>query len=381
MFFKATSTMKLVFDTNIIHEDFHLHGPRIAKLCSATEKLGYELMVPEVVVDEMANQYRKKILQNLAGYTSVLKMTARTQGNEDKFDKDAFLSEKVKQYELFLRQRLDELGIKVIAYPQVDAKALVAKELCVRKPFREIKDGIIGVRDSLIWESVKSLCKPSQDLIEDPQIMFLTANTKDFAGFDGTLHPDLVQELKNAGYAENCVSLVSNIDEFFKNSIDTSLEELEQIRSALIKTGKFNRFDVMEESERLLDKDFLTDILNVVDFDSGQPCYIPGGIEEPTVKYVDEPIIEDVTVRRLSDHAVLVEVQASVEVDWDFFVEKANYCLFEDGKMPSIIDGDLNDYYMLCEGSAKLSVNLTFTTTPRLGKIISEDVQVTDVEI
>ena len=76
--------MKLVFDTNIIHEDFHLYGGRITKLCSAAEKLGYDLMIPDVVVDETVNQYRKKLLDNYSGYAGVMKLVARTQGADDK---------------------------------------------------------------------------------------------------------------------------------------------------------------------------------------------------------------------------------------------------------------------------------------------------------
>ena len=44
--------MKLVLDTNVIHGDFLLHGPRITKLCSAAPSLGYEVLIPEVVCDE-----------------------------------------------------------------------------------------------------------------------------------------------------------------------------------------------------------------------------------------------------------------------------------------------------------------------------------------
>ncbi len=41
--------MKLVLDTNVIHDDYMLHDPRITKLSSAAPSLGYEVLVPEVV--------------------------------------------------------------------------------------------------------------------------------------------------------------------------------------------------------------------------------------------------------------------------------------------------------------------------------------------
>lgn len=371
--------MKLIFDTNIIHEDFHLAGPRITKLCSAAEKLGYELMIPVVVVDEMVNQYRKKMLQYLSGYAGVLKMVSRLQGIEDKFNRDEFLNSKVSEYESFIRKRVKELGITVIDYPKVDIKTLVSKELNVKKPYREYKNEIIGNRDSLIWESVKSICKPPVSLTEDPQIEFLTENTKDFAGADKKLHPDLVLELKTAGFAENCVILLPNVKEFFKNIIDPELKELEQIKEALINSGKFNRFDITEELSRVLDQDYISEVINDSDFESGEHYYLPRYIEDPTVNFVNEPIVESVSVRQLSDQTVLVEIMAKVSADMDYFVYKPDYYIYEDELDVSIIDDNWNDYYMLCEGSAVVYANLSFHTTAKLRKILSVDVQVSEV--
>ena len=373
--------MILVFDTNIIHEDFHLYGGRITKLCSAAQKLGYDLMIPDVVVDETVNQYRKKLLDNYSGYAVVMKLVARTQGADDKLDKDAFISDKVKEYDAYLRKRLAELKIHVIPYPTVDVKALVSKDLNVTKPFKETKEGNIGYRDAIIWESIKSICQPPRTLTEDPQIELLTENTRDFAGPDNALHTDLVAEVKAAGFAENVVALIPNVNEFFKNRIDPELEELEQIKEDLIKTGKFNRFDVNEETSSVLDKDYITEIINDSDFDSGQRYYLPGYMEDPTINYINDPVIEDITVRRLSDHTALVEVQARATVEMDFFVYKPDYYIYEDERRFSIMDEDWNEYYMWCEGSVDVCTYLSFRTTAKLGKILSVEVQVTEVEV
>lgn len=368
--------MKLIFDTNIIHEDFHLYGPRITKLTNAAAKLGYDLMVPDVVVDEMVNQYRKKLIQFMPGYTGMQKLIRRTQGGEDKFDKDAFLSDNISEYETFLRKKLKGIGIKVIDYPKVDVKTLVSKDLNVKKPFREIKDGSIGYRDALIWETVKSVCQPPTALLEDPQVEFLTENTKDFAGADNALHTDLVEELKTAGFSENCVLLVPDVKQFFETKIDTELEELEQIKMALQKSGKFNRFELTDEVSRVLSEDYVTDILKESDYDSGDHYHLPGYMEDPTIGNVNIPCIDDVMVRRLSDQSVLIEVEANVNVDLDFFVYKADYYLIDEDDAPYIVDNDWNDHYMWCEDSVDVHFHLTFRTTPKLGKILSVDVQV-----
>jgi hypothetical protein len=253
--------------------------------------------------------------------------------------------------------------------------------LGIKKPFKETKEGNIGYRDAIIWESIKTICQPPKALIEDPQIELLTENTNDFAGSDKALHPDLVAEVKAAGFAENAVVLVPNVNEFFKNKIDPELEDLNQIKEGLIKTGKFNRFDVYEEMSRVLDKDYITKVINDLDFDSGRKCYLPRYMDDPTINFVNDPAIDDISVRRLSDHMALVEIQARVTVEMDFFVYKPDYYINEDGRRFTIIDEDWNEYYMFCEGTVDVCICLSFRTTEKLGKILSIDVQVTEVEV
>lgn len=373
--------MKLVFDTNIIHDDFHLKGPRITKLCSAASKLGYDLLIPEVVVDEMVNQYRKKMVSYLPGYAEVVKMIARTQEKPEKYDREDFLQTSEEEYALFLRKKIAELGIQIIPYPTVDIKKLVHKDLKVKKPFKEVKDGNIGYRDALIWESIKSICHQPQALMEDPQIEFITENTRDFADSDKTLHPDLVKELKEAGLSENCVALIPDVKEFFEKRIDTELVELDEIKEKLLKEGKYNRFNLQEETERVLTQDYIKDVIEDTDFDSGQRYYLPEYVEEPTVYDVQIPRIEEVSVRLLNDKTVLIEAKATIAVELDFFVFKSDYYLFDENSRPDIIESDWNDHYMWCSGTAEVSANLSFRTSPKLGKVLTDNVHVVDVEM
>ena len=373
--------MKLVLDTNIIHDDFHLKRPRITKLCSAAPKLGYDLLIPEVVVDEMVNQYRKKMASFLPGYAEVVKMMSRTQEKSDKYDKEAFLQTNVAEYKEFLLKQIAALGIITIPYPSVDIKELVYKDLEVKKPFKEVKDGIIGYRDALIWESIKSICQPPQNLIEDPQIEFLTENTRDFADSGKALHPDLVKELIDTGLAENCVALIPDVNEFFERRIDTELEELDKIKEKLLKEGKYNRFNLLEEAERVLSLDFITDVIDESDFDSGQHRYLPEYVEDPSVSDVGNPNIVEVVVRRLTDQTVLIEVMATVAVELDFFVYKPDYYLLDEDSLPYVINSDWNDHYMWCSGVAYVEAGLSFRTSPKLGKVQSVDVQVMRCEM
>ena len=374
--------MKLVLDTNVIHGDFLLHGPRITKLCSAAPSLGYEVLIPEVVCDEMVNQYRKKLLQNMSGYSAVVKMIDEVRtGTKSSFEKDIFINKSVDDYKPVLQSRLHELGIHIIPYPSVDAKRLVSKDLLLKKPFREVKEETIGLCDAMIWESIKSICDRPTALIEDPQIEFLCANTKDFAISINTLHPDLVSELKEAGYLENCVELVSDIDEFFKKKIDAELEELNGIKNALLKTGKYNRFDIAEEASKILNEDFMEENLLESDFDSGNYVHLSGYCEDPTIRYVNEPKIKEIEVRRLADQTVLIEAKTIVLVEMDYFVYAADYYLIDDDKQPAILDDNWNDHYYWVEGTVEVTTALTFRTTAKVGKVLSQDAEITDVEL
>lgn len=373
--------MKLVLDTNIIHKDFFLNGARISKLCSAAPSLGYEIIVPEVVCDEMVNQYRKELLHNISGYAAVLKMTDGLKaGIKDSFEKDFFVEKSVSDYRPVLLSRLNELGIQIIAYPSIDAKKLVSKELLLKKPFKEIKDMSVGLRDAIIWESIKSICAPPTALIEDPQIGFLTANAKDFAIEENTLHPDLVAELKEAGFLDNCVELISAVDDFFTKRIDIELGELENIKNALLKTGKFNRFDLAQELIKALSEDFLNENLLCTEYDSGHFVHLPGYCEDPTIDDVHEPTIEEISVRRLLDQTVLIEVKATVLVDMDFFVFNADYYLIDEEKRPYIVDENWNEHYYWVGDTAYVTTSLSFRTTAKVGKIISQEVQIIDVD-
>ena len=63
--------MKIIIDTNIIHHDYHLKGRHILTLTEVAARLGYEVLIPEVVIDEIENQIRVKLIA-ICKVTSVL---------------------------------------------------------------------------------------------------------------------------------------------------------------------------------------------------------------------------------------------------------------------------------------------------------------------
>jgi len=376
--------MKLILDTNIIHGDFFLQGSRISKLCSAAPKLGYELMIPEVVYDEMVDQYRRELEKHFASYEKVISITNRVRsgGVVKRFDKVSFLEEKIAEYRTMFSTRLDDLHIRVIPYPAVDIKTLVSKELLRKKPFKEVKEHGVGYRDALIWETVKSLCTPQEELIDErSQIEFLTENTDDFADSDGNLHPTLVEELIAKGCLGNCVLLISNVQEFFETQIDKELENLDGIKNALLDKGKFSRFDLEQELNSLLNKDFLEKGVFDSDFDSGEPLYLPRYYEDPSIFLIYDPVPQRVSVRRLEDESVLIEVDATISLTLEFFVFVPDYYNYlENDKKVDVIDWNWNEHYLLAERTVTVLTSLSFKTTPSLGKTLSSERRIVAVK-
>lgn len=372
--------MRLFLDTNIIHGDFYLQGSRISKLCSAAPKLGYELMIPEVVYDEMVDQYRREQEKHFASYERVVTLTNRTRSGSivKRLGRVSFLEEKITEYRTMFSTRLDDLHIRIIPYPAVDIKMLVSKELLRKKPFKEVKEHGVGYRDALIWETIKVLCVPQEELMDErAQIEFLTENTADFADSDWNLHPSLVEELKAKGCLGNCVQLISNVQEFFETQIDKELENLENIKNALLDKGKFNRFNLEQELESLLNKDFLEKEILDSDFDSGELRHLPGYYEEPSIILIDNPIPQEISVRRLEDESVLIEVNASISLTLDFFVFVPDYYNYlENDKRVDVIDWNWNEHYLLAERTVTVLTSLSFKTTPSLGKALSSECQI-----
>lgn len=374
--------MKLVIDTNIVHEDFTLRGARISKLCSASPRLGYDLMIPEVVCDEIINQYRKKLISNLSGYYSVVKMMDEIKSEtKTTFDRDAFVTKTISEYTSYLYTRLKTIGINVIPYPIVDVKKLVNKDLYLKKPFKEVKEETVGFRDSLIWESVKSVCTPSRMLLEDPQVVFLTENTRDFADSNNELHPELITELRDSHLPENCVLLIPDVDAFFREKVDVELEELDNIRTALLKLGKYNRLNLQQLLKERLNDSFYEEYLFKIDTASRRFVHLPSYCEDPSINLIFDPVIDDISVRRLSDQKVLIEANANAWVDIFFFIFAPDYDLLDSNRKPTIIDDQLNEYYYLVESSVNVQLSVTIQASAKIGKVLSSDIRITNVVI
>ena len=157
--------MKIIIDTNIIHRDYHLHGKHILTLTDVATRLGYEVLIPEVVVDEIESQFCEEVSSAVDGYykslTKIVDLSLAKLKNPLPED---FCERQCHDFRIEYEAALSEMKIRILPYPKVPHKDLVAKELHQRKPFRDSKK---GYRDALIWETVKGELIPSKDLLDE----------------------------------------------------------------------------------------------------------------------------------------------------------------------------------------------------------------------
>lgn len=135
--------MKIVLDTNIIHQDYKLTGQRILKLYEASKKLGYELMIPEVVIDELITHYRREMESVHSSYLKSLSQIRKLTDSKNKapYDSPQFVDDECAAFETAFLQRIKEMGITIMPYSKFTHKKMVLKDLCRRKPFREDSKG------------------------------------------------------------------------------------------------------------------------------------------------------------------------------------------------------------------------------------------------
>lgn len=361
---------KIIIDTNIINNDYKLHGKYIVTLSGAAAKLGYDVCVPEVVVDEIVSHYKDELVE---AYDTYLKGVSKLKKLLPEMPKSIISEESIEdQLQKFRVQYEAELqakNIKILPYPNVAHKSIVAKELDRKKPF---KDSQKGYRDSLIWETVKSELIPVKDLFDECQILLLTRNTKDFADKNG-LHQDLKDELLALGYSDNVIELVADCEKFFRDIIQPQFEELDNIKVALNTKGSYNRISVHNDIALMFNTQFVEHMLDAVD-DYGLQMYLPSFCECPYVEFVDDPIVETESVIRLEDGSVMIGCNVRIGAEISYYIDRSNYGDVYDDIHPHVVNYEHNEHYLEVSNLIELNVIINVRTTKALSKVLTTEV-------
>ena len=369
--------MKIILDTNVITKDYSLQGGRILKLSDAAKKLGYEVFIPEVVVDEIIHQYREELQEAHHKYLKGVRSLGRMGFEVKTATEENFLEKAIEEKKKNYLGRLKVLGIKILPYPSTKHNDIVKKELNGKKPFVNSQK---GYRDSLIWETVLEQLIPVKDLLFDTQVLFLSSNIHDFAAKDNSLHPDLIEDYTNKGFMECAVELVADIDKFFNENINGELEELESIAVSLKNNHKFNRVNLDNEFRTLLYDEYVVgDVLLKEDEDGG--TIFPPMYENPSVERVDLKNLDSVSVHRLEDGTAIVDCEIEAEAEFEFFLFKGDYALLDENSPITILDKDWNEHYCLAATYADISAHATIRVSSGFYRVISKEIYTQDVTV
>lgn len=362
--------MKIIIDTNIINKDYKLQGKYIVTLSGAAAKLGYDVCVPEVVVDEIVSHYKDELAEAYDTYfKGVSKLKKLLPEMPKSIISEASIEEQLQKFRVQYETELQAKNIKILPYPNVAHKSIVAKELDKKKPF---KDSQKGYRDSLIWETVKSELIPVKDLFDECQILLLTRNTKDFADKNG-LHQDLKDELLALGYRDNVIELVADCEKFFKDVIKSQFAELDKIKETLNTKGSYNRISVHNDIAQMFNTQFVEHMLDAVD-DYGLQMYLPYYCESPYIEFVEDPQVEIDSVIRLEDETVMIGCNVRIDAEISYYIDKSNFGDAYDDIHPHVMNYEHNEHYLEVSNLIKLNVIANIRTTKSLSKVLTTEV-------
>lgn len=340
--------MLIVLDTNIIFNNWLLHNPSIALIERFINLQQATLIIPEIVVQEVKNLYRRQLEEAKPKLKQLNGLRKAVGDPAIQVDVDVTVA----KYERAFEARLEELKVERLTYDDIPHSRVVDRALRARRPFREQEK---GYRDTLLWESVVRHAQQA----EEP-IFFITENSDDFADKQnkGQLHAHLLEDLRVAGLAADAVMLYHQIQLFAKAQIEPKLQRAEQILQAL-QQDRYGPFSIhqwvdVEQKELFVDDPgWLDAVLNTPPFNN---------LDEPTISQIEEIGELEVTDAKYIDQdRILIHARIDVTVLVDGFIEKSAYFLLDEDeqRMLEIMDNDWNEWVMWLQIVIPISVPLT----------------------
>lgn len=302
--------MDIILDTNIFRSDISLKSTDFDVLMDYLERTDSNLVMPQVILDETKNLYKKTLIErldNLDKANNKLKSTLLRESTE--ISTPAIdIEVEVEKYIKFIKKRLKISDEKVLPY-QNDLLPEISKRAIERiKPSG--KDGQ-GFRDTLIWLSIKNYAKSCHE----KQVIFISLNTSDFANSNNELDETL---------AEECI-LESTKVNYFRTTKDF-------IAKHSTKTDHIN-LDWIDEHLNIDDvTEFFCDTVN------DNPSHIISSFERDTgnestghLNAIEAHPFEnyDLFIYEMIDNTLIVNVTVKVELEVELEYYVADYGYFE----------------------------------------------------
>ena len=328
----------VMVDTNSLMGDYLLTEANMQAFLRGCQRCHIIVCFPEVVIDELVGNYQKQTSRLTNEHMSITRKLQRLGIRAQ--TEDFNVEKETAGYRKHIQQMMQHHDVTLIPYPEMSPRDLVAASYSGRKPFKESGEGF---KDFLIFELLKSVAAR-----QTGEGWFVTANHKDFCGPDGQLHPDLRSALPSSAK----LTVFTTIHEFNSAVLSRNLEVLDEI-AARIRSGKFEGFDLGDSLTNL----FIAELCRKYHplEDTGTP------LDEPTVVSVGAPKTEDLTVTRLEDDQLLLELTGTIELELSGFIPKSDLYGMSDEESESIYvtDGDWNDWVSLVGATKEFRFSVT----------------------
>src|SRR6476469_539001 len=335
--------MIAVLDSNCFNGDMRAARPKLQSVLEAAETGAFQLVVPQVVLDELDKQFARRSKRAYNEIRSAIR------AQQDEFNQLGMPlpvvperdEEEVTGFRAGLEADLTAAGASIAPFPE-DLRPAVRWAIERRKPFDE---GGSGFPDAVIWLTVLELAEKHSE----ETISLVTAD-KDFAESkkDPQLAEVLRDDLETRGRPRDQVRRVPGLSPFveeFGKRLEASCEQAE----TLIQAGAF---DLAIESR-----------LAYSEIEQG-PLRL--GIEldnDPTI------ITWDLDTLRLDDAVTLpgdriyLEATAEAHALLNLVVLRSDYYLAseEDFVSFAISNPDFNRHYVEAEADVDLELSLAIT--------------------
>ncbi len=180
----------IFLDTNVFIDAGYFRAAGAQAFLRTCKFAGFDLAVPEVVLDEVRGNFEKGLASSLVSLTKAGRQVARFVTHESD---EISLDDETERFNENLEELLQDVGVVVLPYPATTTRDLVLAGYSDRKPFKESGE---GHKDFLIWKSIVEGIDPA-----DGPHVFVTSNTSDFAQEKTketfVLHDELLSDLSD----------------------------------------------------------------------------------------------------------------------------------------------------------------------------------------
>ncbi len=208
----------VILDTNAGRNNYYCRGSIYDRLFGRASRGDLDVCVPKIVAMEHNRHYREDLkgaktnaAKSCERYGKLTQRKVAAPVNDDQLAAD------IENYDF--GKAFTARGGRVLDFPSIGHDSVAQRALERRRPFDE--NGR-GYPDALIWETVMEQAR-------DPNttVILVSANTRDFAkpepatakggsatsaqGVSPELHPDLAEDLRNAGIESERVVLVRSL--------------------------------------------------------------------------------------------------------------------------------------------------------------------------